>query len=62
MGNFHNWVDTLTYDDGTDQFFEAFIDIDVVTKELEKIVQPHNIAAKKNYVKYWDVYKTMHLM
>ena len=56
----YSYIDKLA-DDGTDQFFEAFIDIDVVTKELEKIVQPHNIAAKKNYVKYaWDVYKTMH--
>ena len=56
----YSYIDKLA-DEGTDQFFEAFIDIDIVKKELEKIVQPHDIGTKENYVKYvWDVYTTMH--
>ena len=46
--------------DTKEKFFEAFIEKDVVKKELEKIKQPKNSNVKRNYVEYVKkVYESM---
>lgn len=59
MGGY-DYLKKLNNPENKEKFFEAFIEKNVVIRELGKIKQPSNIKAKENYVEYVKkVYESM---